>query len=246
MSKQVMLLCESSKTCLNPCRLKQLISAEKLKVWDTFFYGLYKNDKPCYRVTWLNKNGDKAESYIKEVEVEGRKTVEDALQILQEALTEAGIKDYMTLSSNGSMYSLNLKNIDDASISYEDGVYHVISGSKEKYVLDGYATGDTISTGLTQEDPSDHTDQTSREFKGRMPGRFKAIEMHILDQALNEYEAALASDTSKGYDVLPYWAEKFNVKPSTVGVWMAKHRVVRKKKPLTFGELLKVAADISE
>lgn len=150
--------------------------------------------------------------------------------------------DGVIIMSNGHQYYVDLEHINELDLQFKEGLFRINTGTKEKYVLDGYATGDIISAGrLSDDEMIKHGLSSNREFKSRMTGRLKDIETHILDVALNEYEAALSSVTGKGMDVLPYWAEKFNVKATTVRGWLVKHRAFRKIKPATFGDLLKAA-----
>ena len=151
-------------------------------------------------------------------------------------------KDSLAIANNGVAFSLSLTGVDELILEYKDGMFHILSGEKEKYILDGFQTGDTISTGISTGETS-HSPSGSRLFFGRKEGRFSKIEKHLLDEALNDYEAALARNKRGGHVVLPKWAKVFNVQPSTVQGWMAKHRITRRQKPLTLGEILKQAAD---
>ena len=137
-------------------------------------------------------------------------------------------KDSLAIANNGVVFDLDLTDFDELTIVYKDGVFHYMSGDKKCHILDGYQVGDIMPTGRTNKNSSEHT-TTPREFKGRLPGRFNKIPRVLLNSALNEYESVLATKGNRS-EVLYKWACAFRVQPSTVGVWMAKHRKTRRVK----------------
>ena len=79
---------------------------------------------------------------------------------------------------------------------------------------------------VTEDTTAPHTrDCTTREFKGRMPGRRKNVNNKLMSAELRVY-VKLSKEKRKEH--LRYWGIKWNVKSVTVGVWLANHKKVKK------------------
>ena len=129
--------------------------------------------------------------------------------------------------SGGKPFHVDLENISDFELIYNNCAFKTTSSGRESNIMNAVRSGDIISTGLSHLDEVTTT-STSREFNGRKSGRVSAINTHLLNAALSDYEKALALKKGVGRKALPKWAEQFNVQVSTVANWLSEWRKYQK------------------